>query len=503
MIGVFFYTMMDKTRLTFEEFQSLARENKTIPVYQRILADLLTPVAAWVHLMGQTENAFILESIKKGTEYTRYSYLGLNAQKTLECRGGKTVVTYQDEVTKDDRPFLEILREIQGEYNVAKIPGIPAFTGGLVGYLTYETAGWIEDIPVHTESPLDIPDALFMLFEEIIAFDHLKGTALVMCNVTLHGENDNLKALFDSAHERIDAIGELLHSDIEYSTPVRVPRSEFSSNFHREAFEAAVESAQRYIREGDIFQVVLSQRFQRNTTVKPVTLYRALRNINPSPYMFHLKMGGFDIIGASPELLVKVDERTVEVRPIAGTRPRGKTDDEDRKFAQDLLNDEKEIAEHLMLLDLGRNDVGKVCQYGTVTVTENMAVENYSHVMHIVSNVRGELLLDKDGIDALMSGFPAGTVTGAPKIRAMEIINELEPDRRGVYSGAVGFLDFSGNVNTCIAIRTMVIKDGTVHFQSGAGIVLDSDPAQEYEETVNKAKASMAAIDFAEQGLVA
>tara|TARA_Y100000588_G_scaffold355171_1_gene410134 strand:- start:954 stop:1613 length:660 start_codon:yes stop_codon:yes gene_type:complete len=219
--------------------------------------------------------------------------------------------------------------------------------------------------------------------------------------------------------------------------------------------------------------------------------------------MFHLKMGGFDIIGASPELLVKVDERTVEVRPIAGTRPRGKTEEEDRKLAQDLLNDEKEIAEHLMLLDLGRNDVGKVCQYGTVTVTENMAVENYSHVMHIVSNVRGELLLDKDGIDALMSGFPAGTVTGAPKIRAMEIINELEPDRRGVYSGAVGFLDFSGNVNTCIAIRTMVIKDGTVHFQSGAGIVLDSDPAQEYEETVNKAKASMAAIDFAEQGLVA
>ncbi len=494
--------MIDKTRLTFEEFQLLSRENKTITVYQRVLADLLTPVAAWAHLMEQTKNAFLLESIKKGTEYTRYSYLGINAQKTLECRGGTTVVTSENEVTKDDRPFLEILREIQEDYKVTNVPGIPAFTGGLVGYLGYETAGWIEDIPVHTESPIDIPDAMFMLFEEIIAFDHLKGTALVMCNVTIQGENDDLKVLFDSAHERIDALGKLLHSEIEYSTPIRVPRSEFSSNFSKEAFEAAVESAQRYIQEGDIFQVVLSQRFQRNTTVEPVTLYRALRNINPSPYMFHLKLGDFDIIGASPELLVKVDERTVEVRPIAGTRPRGKTDDEDKKLAQDLLSDEKELAEHLMLLDLGRNDVGKVCQYGTVTVTENMAVENYSHVMHIVSNVKGKLLPEKDGIDALMSGFPAGTVTGAPKIRAMEIIHELEPDRRSVYSGAVGFVDFSGNINTCIAIRTMIMKNGTVHFQAGAGIVIDSDPTREYEETVNKAKASMAAIDFAEHGLV-
>ena len=494
--------MIDKTRLTFEEFQLLSRENKTITVYQRVLADLLTPVAAWAHLMEQTKNAFLLESIKKGTEYTRYSYLGINAQKTLECRVGTTVVTSENEVTKDDRPFLEILREIQEDYKVTNVPGIPAFTGGLVGYLGYETAGWIEDIPVHTESPIDIPDAMFMLFEEIIAFDHLKGTALVMCNVTIQGENDDLKVLFDSAHERIDALGKLLHSEIEYSTPIRVPRSEFSSNFSKEAFEAAVESAQRYIQEGDIFQVVLSQRFQRNTTVEPVTLYRALRNINPSPYMFHLKLGDFDIIGASPELLVKVDERTVEVRPIAGTRPRGKTDDEDKKLAQDLLSDEKELAEHLMLLDLGRNDVGKVCQYGTVTVTENMAVENYSHVMHIVSNVKGKLLPEKDGIDALMSGFPAGTVTGAPKIRAMEIIHELEPDRRSVYSGAVGFVDFSGNINTCIAIRTMIMKNGTVHFQAGAGIVIDSDPTREYEETVNKAKASMAAIDFAEHGLV-
>ncbi|MEE2877211.1 MAG: anthranilate synthase component I [Candidatus Neomarinimicrobiota bacterium] len=495
--------MIYNTRLTFEEFQSLAQEHKTIPVYQRILADLLTPVAAWAHLIERTDNAFLLESVKKGTEYTRYSYLGINAQRILICRGRKTFITHGGEITEDETPFLDILREVQGEYNVAKVPGLPAFTGGLVGYLGYEAVRWVEDIPIHTESELEIPDAMFMLFEEVIAFDHLRGTALVICNVTVQNEDDDLRTLFDCAHDRINAIGESLHSNIEYSTPVRVPKSDLSSNFSRESFEAAVKSAQHYIREGDIFQVVLSQRFQRNTSVEPVTLYRALRNINPSPYMFHLRLGDFDIIGASPELLVKVEDRTVEVRPIAGTRPRGKTEEEDRILADDLLNDEKELAEHLMLLDLGRNDVGKVSQYGTVCIPEKMVVENYSHVMHIVSDVKGKLQPDKDGIDALISGFPAGTVTGAPKIRAMEIIHKLEPDRRDVYSGAVGFFDFAGNVNTCIAIRTMVIKEGTVHFQSGAGIVLDSDPSREYEETVNKAKASMVAIDFAEQGLVA
>ncbi|MED5219211.1 MAG: chorismate-binding protein, partial [Candidatus Neomarinimicrobiota bacterium] len=352
------------------------------------------------------------------------------------------------------------------------------------------------------ESDLNVPDAVFMLFEDIIAFDHLKGTALVISNVNVNHDSD-MEPQFDQAHRRIDTIGELLHTDIDYQTPVKVAQSRVLSNLDQNTFEAAVLKAKEYIRDGEIFQLVLSQCFQRQTTVKPETLYRALRTINPSPYMFHLKLIDFDIIGASPELLVKVDDGTVEIRPIAGTRHRGNTEAEDIAMAESLINDEKECAEHLMLLDLGRNDVGRISEFGSVTVPENMVIENYSHVMHIVSDVMGKLANDKDSFDALMSGFPAGTVTGAPKIRAMEIIHELEPDRRDVYSGAVGYFDFAGNVNTCIAIRTMIMKDQTVYFQSGAGIVHDSDPTKEYEETVNKAKAVMAAIDFAENGLTA
>jgi anthranilate synthase component 1 len=385
---------------------------------------------------------------------------------------------------------------------MVKLPEIPSFTGGLVGYLGYETIAWVEDIPTHTDSAMDVPEAVFMLFEDMIAFDHLKGSALVISNVKVDSNLD-LKVQFDAAHSRIDIIGESLHSDVDYQTPVRVEKSEVSSNFNQDTFESAVLKAKEHIVDGDVFQLVLSQRFERQTSVEPTTLYRALRTINPSPYMFHLKIKDFDIIGASPELLVKVEDGIVEIRPIAGTRQRGLTDEEDRALADDLINDEKECAEHLMLLDLGRNDVGRVAEFGSVTIPENMVIENYSHVMHIVSDVKGILAKDKDPFDALMSGFPAGTVTGAPKIRAMEIIHDLEPDRRDIYSGAVGFFDFTGNVNTCIAIRTMIMKNGTVHFQSGAGIVHDSNPTKEFEETVNKAKAIMAAIDFAENGLVA
>jgi anthranilate synthase component 1 len=384
---------------------------------------------------------------------------------------------------------------------MTKLPGIPSFTGGLVGYLGYETIAWVEDIPIHDESDLDVPDSVFMLFEDMIAFDHLKGSALVISNVNVDSGHD-LKEQFDEAHERVDSIGESLHSDVDYQTPVRVEQSKVSSNFNQAKFESAVLKAKEHIVDGDVFQLVLSQRFERQTSVEPTTLYRALRTINPSPYMFHLKINDFDIIGASPELLVKVEDGIVEIRPIAGTRHRGGTEAEDQVLADDLINDEKECAEHLMLLDLGRNDVGRVSEYGSVTIPENMKIENYSHVMHIVSDVKGKLAKDKDPFDALMSGFPAGTVTGAPKIRAMEIIYELEQERRNIYSGAVGFFDFTGNVNTCIAIRTMVMKDGSAHFQSGAGIVHDSDPTKEFEETVNKAKAIMAAIDFAENGLV-
>ncbi len=492
---------MDKTQLTFNKFQDLARGCTTVPVYKRILADLLTPVAAWVHLSQKAEYAFLLESVEKGNQYSRYSYVGINPQKILMHNNGKTTITENGKTIDLDTPFLTLLREIQSHYNMTKLPGIPSFTGGLVGYLGYETIAWVEDIPIHDESDLDVPDSVFMLFEDMIAFDHLKGSALVISNVNVDSDRD-LKEQFDEAHERVDSIGESLHSDVEYQTPIRVEKSKVSSNFTQDTFESAVLKAKEHIVDGDVFQLVLSQRFERQTSVEPTTLYRALRTINPSPYMFHLKINDFDIIGASPELLVKVEDGIVEIRPIAGTRHRGVTEAEDQVLADDLMSDEKECAEHLMLLDLGRNDVGRVSEYGSVTIPENMKIENYSHVMHIVSDVKGKLAKDKDPFDALMSGFPAGTVTGAPKIRAMEIIHELEQERRDIYSGAVGFFDFTGNVNTCIAIRTMLLKDGSAYFQSGAGIVHDSDPTKEFEETVNKAKAIMAAIDFAENGLV-
>ena len=493
---------MDNTQLIFDEFQDLASRCGTVPVYKRILADLLTPVAAWVHLSQKTQYAFLLESVEKGNQYARYSYVGINPQKILMHKDGKSTISQNGQCTTVDTPFLDLLREYQSQYNMEKLPGIPSFTGGLVGYLGYETIAWVEDIPIHEYSALNVPDSVFMLFEDMIAFDHLKGTALVISNVNVDKDRD-LKEQFDAAHFRVDAIGESLHSDMDYQTPVQVKKSEVSSNFNQETFESAVLKAKEHIIEGDVFQLVLSQQFQRETKVKPVTLYRSLRSINPSPYMFHLKINDFDIIGASPELLVKVEDGTVEIRPIAGTRHRGKSEAEDQALAEDLINNEKECAEHLMLLDLGRNDVGRVSKFGSITIPENMVIENYSHVMHIVSDVKGELADNKDPFDALMSGFPAGTVTGAPKIRAMEIIHDLEPNRRDIYSGAVGFFDFTGNVNTCIAIRTMIMKNGTVHFQSGAGIVHDSDPTKEYEETVDKAKAIMAAIDFAENGLAA
>ena len=493
---------MDKTQLTFNDFQDLAQGCTTVPVYKRILADLLTPVAAWVHLSKKAEYAFLLESVEKGNQYSRYSYVGINPQKILMHKDGQTTITENGKSIDVDTPFIDLLRETQSQYNMAKLPGIPSFTGGLVGYLGYETIAWVEDIPIHDDSAMDVPDSVFMLFEDMITFDHLKGSALVISNVKVDSKHD-LKEQFEAAHDRVDAIGELLHSDVDYQTPVRVEQSKVSSNFDHDAFESAVLKAKEHIVDGDIFQLVLSQRFERQTSVEPTTLYRALRTINPSPYMFHLKIKDFDIIGASPELLVKVEDGTVEIRPIAGTRQRGETEAEDEMLANNLINDEKECAEHLMLLDLGRNDVGRVSEFGSVTIPENMVIENYSHVMHIVSDVKGTLAKDKDPFDALMSGLPAGTVTGAPKIRAMEIIHELEPDRRDIYSGAVGFFDFTGNVNTCIAIRTMIMKDGTVHFQSGAGIVHDSEPTKEFDETVNKARAIMAAIDFAENGLVA
>jgi anthranilate synthase component 1 len=487
--------------MDFNTFHKLANEYKTVPVYKRILADLLTPISAYMKLVKSSKYAFILESVEKGEQYGRYSFIGRNPHIILKSEKDKTQIWEDGLWQEKSESFLSVLRETQKNYKAPKLSGIPHFTGGLVGFMGYESITWVEDIPIYVKDELQCPDALFMLYHELIAFDHLQNQIILFSNVQVETGMD-LEQAYINANLKIDKMGEDLHTDIDYQTPAHLEQSELQSNFTQSEFESAVCKAKEHIEAGDVFQLVLSQRFQRKTSVDPLTMYRALRSINPSPYMFHLKLDNFDIIGASPELLVKVEDDEIEIRPIAGTRKRGGNAEEDKKLADDLLSDAKERAEHLMLVDLGRNDVGRAAQFDSVEVKEFMVVEYYSHVMHIVSDVRGKLQDGKDVFDALYSGFPAGTLTGAPKIRAMEIIYDLEPTRRGVYSGAVGYFDFTGDINTCIAIRTMVMKDGTVYFQSGAGIVYDSDPNKEFEETVNKAKAINSAIDLAENGLV-
>ncbi|MBC8256682.1 MAG: anthranilate synthase component I [Candidatus Marinimicrobia bacterium] len=487
--------------MDFNTFQQLAAQYKTIPVYKRILADLLTPISAYMKLMKNSEYAFILESVEKGEQYGRYSFIGRNPGMILKSEHEKAHIWKDGKWREKSSSFLSELRETQNKYSAPKLSDIPHFTGGLVGFMGYESITWVEDIPIYKKDELQCPDALFMLFHELIAFDHLQNQIILFSNVQIEKGMD-LEQAYANANLRIDEMGEDLHTDIDYQTPGRQEQSELHSNYTEIEFVEAVQKAKEHIMAGDVFQLVLSQRFQRQTTVDPLTMYRALRSINPSPYMFHLKLNDFDIIGASPELLVKVEDDEIEIRPIAGTRQRGENDEADKMLADDLLADEKERAEHLMLVDLGRNDVGRSSEFDSVVLKEFMVVEYYSHVMHIVSDVRGKLREGKDVFDALYSGFPAGTLTGAPKIRAMEIIHDLESSRRGVYSGAIGYFDFTGDMNTCIAIRTMVMKDGTVYFQSGAGIVHDSDPQKEFEETVNKAKAINSAIDLAENGLV-
>ncbi|MCJ8345922.1 anthranilate synthase component I [bacterium] len=406
---------------------------------------------------------------------------------------------YQSVATQEN--YLDLLSNVQESILGPKLEELPDFYGGLVGYLSYETVTLIEKIPIHKRDEKDPWDALYMQFDELIAFDHLKNQMIVFSNVHID-DSTNLEEAFAQAHQKIDQWGEDLHTEIDFQLTKKVSRSELNSNFEKDEFIQSVKKAKEYIESGDVFQLVLSQRFHRKSQVPPSSLYRALRTINPSPYMFFMDFPEYQLIGASPELLVKVNEGEMEVRPIAGTRKRGKNMEEDDFLAKDLLADKKELAEHLMLVDLGRNDVGKVCEYGSVSLKEYMNIEKYSHVMHIVSDVVGKLKSDSRLIDALFSGFPAGTTSGAPKIRAMEIIHELEPSRRSIYSGCVGYFDYVGNLNTCIAIRTLLMQGEDVYFQAGAGIVYDSDPLSEYEETRNKARAIMKAIDFAEDGLI-
>ena len=491
----------------YEDFVELSTQGTFVPVFREVMADLLTPVSAFLKLAGDSEHAFLFESVEGGERLARYSFLGKDPFLVLRSRGGRVLVDEGGTTTERPEPFIDVLRDIMARYRAPRIEGLPRFTGGAVGFLGYEAAAWFEPSldarwEVHgkqTGSADDTDDAVFMLFDTVLAFDHVKHRILIIASAAVEDGCD-LRARFDLAQAKIRFLERELEQTL--STPTVDTRAPLTwrSNTERADYERAVEKAQAYIQAGDIYQVVLSQRFETEVTVDPFTVYRTLRYVNPSPYMYFMTFGRMSIVGSSPEMLVRVEGRQAETHPIAGTRPRGRTETEDEQLAEELRENEKERAEHVMLVDLGRNDLGRVSEYGSVTVAQYMGLERYSHVMHLVSRVESELTPEHDRLDALAACFPAGTVSGAPKIRAMEIIAELEPSTRGVYSGAVGYLDFGGHLDCCITIRTIVMKEGRAYVQAGAGIVADSDPASEYQETRDKASALIRALEMAQSG---
>ena len=486
--------------ITFEQFQQKTMHGNVIPIAESIVADLLTPVSAFLKMCGDEKDGFLFESVEGGEKVARYSFIGTDPSEFVRFDGKDVIINSTSGNRKVEGDIFQYLKEKLTEFKFVPDPELPRFSGGLVGFFGYDIVRHIEKLP-EVNSPLkDQPLASFGLYDTILAFDHLRHEILVITNVFLK-DGVNLKEAYDQAREKLYQIRRLLQEPLTVQTASSKEHVNVQSNFQREDFEEAVRTCKEYIKAGDIFQVVLSQRFSRKIKVPPFNIYRALRKVNPSPYLYFVRNEGVAIVGSSPELLVRVENGEVWVRPIAGTRPRGRSEAEDRHYAQDLLADEKERAEHIMLVDLGRNDVGRVSEYGSVQLTQEMIIERYSHVMHIVSEVKGRLRTGLDAIDAFKACFPAGTVSGAPKIRAMEIIEELEPERRGVYSGALGYIDFSGNMDTCIAIRTLEVHGDTAYFQAGAGIVADSVPENEYMETVHKSNALRSALALAENGL--
>ena len=484
---------------TFEEFRELAERGTFVPVYKEIVADLLTPVSAFLKIAEHSDYAFLLESVEGGEQVGRYSFLGKDPFLILRSRGGKTIVDRAGQTSESDEPFVAALRELMGSFHSPLVPGLPRFTGGAVGYLGYDAAAWFEPVTLQPSTEVE-DEAGFMLFDTVLAFDHVRHRILIIANARITGDED-LESLYQFARAKIEFVERELDRTLSKTGPSQRQPLDITSNVTRDEFERRVRTAKEYIAAGDVYQVVLSQRFETRFDADPFMAYRALRHVNPSPYMYFLRMGGRAIVGSSPEMLVRVEGRSMQTHPIAGTRPRGRTEDEDLRLAEELKRSEKERAEHVMLVDLGRNDLGRVAAYGTVKVPTYMTLERYSHVMHLVSIVEGRLSDERDRIDALVACFPAGTVSGAPKVRAMEIIAELENRRRGVYAGAVGYLDFAGNLDFCITIRTVVIENGRAYVQAGAGIVADSDPAAEYEETRDKARAVIQALELAQRGL--
>jgi anthranilate synthase component 1 len=486
---------------SLDQFRTLISNGNLVPVYREIMADMDTPVTAFKKL-DDGKFSYLLESIEGGEKWGRYSFLGSSPSVIIRSKGSMVEIIKDGVSTRRvaENP-LTCIREFLAQFSPVEVDGLPRFFGGAVGYLGYDMIRHFESLPTDKPALLDAFDSFFLITDTIVIFDNMRQKIKVVSNVHVTGDTVPEEA-YTRAVEKIEAIIKQIRSPLP---PQQISCSgksvEFRSNISRETFEASVEKAKEYVRSGDIIQVVLSQRFSGELSADPLDIYRVLRTLNPSPYMFFLRLEDTVIAGASPEVMVRKEGSHVELRPIAGTRPRGDTPNADALLAEELLADPKERAEHVMLVDLGRNDLGRVCTIGSVNVTELMVVERYSHVMHIVSNVQGELCRDLDAFDLVRATFPAGTLSGAPKIRAMQIIDELEPARREIYGGAVGYFSFSGNMDLAIAIRTLVIKDGKVHLQAGAGIVADSDPATEWQETVNKGMAVMRAIETAERGL--
>ena len=487
--------------MTEEKFKQLAAQGyNRVPVVAETFADLDTPLSIYLKLANRS-NTYLLESVVGVERFGRYSFIGLATPIRIRAVGRLVTVMHGDAVTERSQAEdpLQFVRQFLSRYKIAEPPGLPRFCGGLVGYFGYDTVRWIE--PKLSggwlkRDPLGCPDMLLLVSEELAVVDNLTGKLYLV----VFADPSKPRA-WDDAQARLRELLGALRLPLPHPPEVRGADEAIESNFGADAFKAAVERAIRYIHDGDAMQIVLSQRLSRPYSASPLSLYRALRAVNPSPYMFYFDFGEFHVVGASPEILVRLEHGTVTVRPIAGTRRRGKTPEEDAALADELSADPKERAEHVMLVDLGRNDVGRVAAVGSVKVTETMAIERYSHVMHIVSNVEGRLREGLDAVDVLRASFPAGTVSGAPKVRAMEIIDELEPEKRGIYAGAVGYLGFHGDMDLAIAIRTAVVKDGRLHVQAGAGIVADSVPESEWQETRAKARAVLRAAEIAMSGM--
>ena len=487
-----------------DAFITVYEQEKAQIVYTKLVADLETPVSAMIKIAGDRENCFLLESVEGGVTRGRYSVIGLKPDVIWRCNGNNAQINRQAEVDEDDfvsehKGALDSLRNLVAESEIQLPEGLPPMSAGLVGYMGYDTVRLMESIPDSNPAILDLPDGLFLRPTLMAIFDSVQDTIIVVTPVRPSKEVP-ANVAYENATERLNGVARDLSRDLPFRRDVKNTKLESidpESNMSRDTFYQRVKTAKEYIAAGDIFQVVLSQRFRVPFTLPSFTLYRALRRLNPSPFLFYLNFSNFSVVGSSPEILVRLRNNTVTIRPIAGTRKRGTTQAEDQALAEELANDPKERAEHLMLLDLGRNDVGRVSRIGSVHVTQQMMVEYYSHVMHLVSNVEGKIEPNLDAISALVAGFPAGTVSGAPKVRAMEIIDELESEKRGIYAGCVGYFAANGSMDTCIALRTAVVKDQIMYIQAGGGIVADSDPEAEYQESFNKAKALLTAAQEA------